>query len=250
MAQNRSAKQLAKLINYILERRPDEFGLVLDQNGYVKIKELLKAIHEEDGWKHIRRSHLDEIMITLSDPPFELSENLIRARHRQRLPEHVLVKDLPKLLYTCIRQKAYPYVADKGLSPLGAPFVILSSTREMAERIGKRIDQAPILLTVNVQQSLANGVAFLQAGEALYLTDFIPANCFTGPPLPKDKPLVKKPVTADIPAQQRPAGSFFVNMDDWNPPPNSAAKMSLKTKLDPKKIKKHKRKRQRPPWRR
>lgn len=250
MSRNKSPKQLTKLITYILERRPDEFGLVLDQNGYIKVKELLKAIHEEDGWKYVRRSHLDEIMITLSDPPFELSENLIRAMHRHRLPKHVFTQDLPKLMYTCIRQKAYPHVTDKGLSPIAAPHVILSSNRQMAERMGKRIDQAPILLTVNVRQSLVNGVKFSHAGGALYLANFIPAKCFSGPPLPKDKPDVKKPETTEIPAQQRTAGSFFVDLDDRNSYRNSGPKMSKKNKLNLKKMKKHKRKRQRPPWRR
>ena len=49
MSLQRSPKQLAKLIDYILSRRPDEFGLVPDKDGYVKIKDLLKAVH---AWIH------------------------------------------------------------------------------------------------------------------------------------------------------------------------------------------------------
>ena len=48
MTKQNSAKQLAKLIDYILSRRPDEFGLVTDAHGFIKIKELLKAINEEE----------------------------------------------------------------------------------------------------------------------------------------------------------------------------------------------------------
>ncbi len=44
MSRQRSPQQLAKFISYILARRPDEFGLVPDPNGFVKIKDLLKAI--------------------------------------------------------------------------------------------------------------------------------------------------------------------------------------------------------------
>jgi putative RNA 2'-phosphotransferase len=233
----------------MLERRPDEFGLVLDQNGYVKVKELLKAIHEEEGWKYVRRSQLDEIAITISDPAFEFCDNLVRARHRQHLPKHTLALDLPKLMYTCIRQKAYPYAAAEGLSPSGYRQVILSSDRKLAQRMGKRIDRAPILLTVNVQQSRAKDVIFYQAGEALYLADFIPSECFTGPPLPKEKSAITKTAVPDNTAQPKPAGSFFVNMDERGRPVKSADRKRDSAKSSGKKMKKIKRKRERPPWR-
>ena len=51
MRHKKDPKQLAKLLNYALGRDPDEFGLVPDESGFIKIKELLKALHEEDGWK-------------------------------------------------------------------------------------------------------------------------------------------------------------------------------------------------------
>jgi hypothetical protein len=59
MGKAKSPQSLAKLITYILGRRPDEFGLVTDTEGFVKIKELLKAITEEAGWKYVRRSDLN-----------------------------------------------------------------------------------------------------------------------------------------------------------------------------------------------
>ena len=47
MGTRKSVKQLEKWLKYILERRPDEFGLVPNPEGYVKIKDLLKAIGED-----------------------------------------------------------------------------------------------------------------------------------------------------------------------------------------------------------
>ncbi|UCE53908.1 MAG: RNA 2'-phosphotransferase [Desulfobacterales bacterium] len=250
MVKQTSSQQLSKLIAYILERRPDEFGLVVNLKGYVKVKELLKAVHEEAGWKYVRRSHLDEILITISDPPFEISDKLIRARHREHLPEKVLIQNPPKLLYTCIRPKAYPYVIDKGIFPLGYPQVILSSSRGLAVRMGKRIDPSPVLLTVQVPSSVAKGVVYFQAGETLYLADFIPEGCFTGPPLPKAKVIPKKAEAIDQPSELIPAGSFFMDKYDniHHVPPRYQKKVSKK--MDLKKIKKHRRKREPPPWRR
>ena len=152
MGKAKSPQSLAKLITYILGRRPDEFGLVTDTEGFVKIKELLKAVTEEEGWKYVRRSHLDEIQYSLPESPFEISGQQIRAKHRDQLARPNPVSKLPKLLFTSIRRRAYRSVLDKGIFPTGYYQVVLSSSRDLAERIGKRSDQDPVMLSVQVQK--------------------------------------------------------------------------------------------------
>lgn len=212
MAQQRSSKQLAKLISYILGHKPDEFGLVLDQDGFVKVKELLKAITEEKDWKYVRRSHIDEIFITMPNPPLEVKDNFIRAKKRDALPKPTPAQNLPKLLYTWVRRKAYPVVLDKGIYPTSYSHVILSSNREIAERIGKRIDQLPVLLTIRVKKSVDDGVVFYRAGDSIYLAEFIPAGCYTGPPLQKQKPELKKQDPTQEPSTRKLVGSFLMNL--------------------------------------
>jgi putative RNA 2'-phosphotransferase len=250
MSKQRSAKQLAKLMDYILSRRPDEFGLVTDAHGFIKIKELLKAINEEAGFRYVRRSHLDEILITLPDHSFEVADKAIRSKVRDRLPPHTYASVVPKLLFTCVRQKAHPHVNVKGIRPTGFSHIILSSDRDMAERIGKRIDQAPVVLTVNVQQSQTRGVVFSQAGQTLYLADFIPEGCFTGPSLPKEKPAAAKSAPKEQPAQPQTPGSFLLNMPQPASSPGGSRQMGDRSKGAGKKAKKYKRKRKPPPWRR
>jgi len=215
MVQQKAPEQAAKFLSYVLGRRPDEFGLVPDYDGYIKIKELLKAVSEEDGWRHIRKSHIDEIMVTLPNPPFEIRDNLIRAKDREHLRLPAPAKErLPGLLYTCVSKKAHPVILEKGILPSSYSHVILSSDRNMAEKIGKRYDPSPVLITVHVQKSEKKGVVFLQAGEILFLAESVPADCFTAPPLPKEKPEVKKPE----PMKERMSpnyfpGSFFMNFE-------------------------------------
>lgn len=251
MSKQRSAKQLAKLIDYILSRRPDEFGLVTDAHGFIKIKELLKAVNEEEGFRYVRRSHLDEILFTLPDYSFEIDDKIIRSKIRDRLPRQACALDPPKLLFTCVRQKAYPHVSAKGIRPTGFSHIILSSNRDMAERIGKRFDQEPIVLTVNVQQSQIKGVVFFQAGKTLYLADFIPEGCFTGPALPKEKQAtVKSAPKEEPPVQPQTPGSFLVKLQPRASSPGGPHQKGDKIKADHKKMKKYKRKRKPPPWRR
>jgi putative RNA 2'-phosphotransferase len=197
MQQPKALRKLAKVLEYVLGRRPDEFGLVPDPEGYVRIKDLLKALSEEEGWRHIRRASLNEILVSLPEPPVEIRENLIRARDRSHLvvpdPEGPPAGDLPPLLYTCVRKKAHPVVMEEGVPPMGHhPRVVLSSSPETARRIGRRFDAEPVLLTVQTARAREAAVAVHRAGETLYLSDPLPPEVFTAPPLPKQKPEAEK----------------------------------------------------------
>ena len=252
MTQQKTLKRLSKLISYILGHKPAEFGLVPDRDGFVKIKEFLKAVCEEDGLRHIRRSHIDEIIMTLSPAPVEIKDNYIRAIDRDKLPGHNPAQTLPKLLYTCVRRKAYPSVLDKGIFPMGFDRVILSSEPEMAERMGKRKDRMPVLLTVQTQKSLEKGTLFYETGDTLYLADSIRTGCFTGPALPKQKePAGIKETLPEKPEQKFP-GSFILGLRDKNDHKKaSRRKKKSKETAWNKDLKKHrKQKRELPPWRR
>jgi putative RNA 2'-phosphotransferase len=239
MAYQKSPQPLSKFISYVLGRKPDEFGLVLAPDGFVKIKDLLKAVCEEDGWKYVRRCHIDEILFSLPAPPFEIKDNFIRAKDRSNLPPLAVAKNPPKLLYVCVRRKAHPFVLDKGIFPTGHSHVILSSSRRQAERMGKRLDPEPVLLTVHVRKSVQEGIVFYQAGDTLYLADLIRADCFTGPPLPKYQKEAQKPAIRKESVSHKPAGSFILEIKD---------KKEQKDRT--KENKKRKRqKRVRPPWR-
>jgi putative RNA 2'-phosphotransferase len=214
MKPNQAVKKLAKFLDYMLGRRPDEFGLVPDASGFVKIKELLKAITEEDGWKHVRRAHINEVLLTRIDPEIEIADSRIRATSRERLPDITLVIEPPKLLYTCVRQRAYPFIHEKGIYPTGQEPLILTAEKALALRIGRRRDRQPALLTINTANSLQQGVVYHRFGQSLYLAEFIPAGCFSGPPLPKEKTESRKPPVEEKQPSRTEAGSFILDLQN------------------------------------
>ena len=126
------------------------------------------------------------------------------------------LKNLPKLLYTCVRRKAYPSVLENGIRPMGFSHVILSSEPEMAKRIGRRRDPLPVRLVVQTEISLEEGITFYEAGETLYLAESIQPGCFTGPPLPKQKEPVTKRDAVEEPALERMPGSFMLELKEKN----------------------------------
>ena len=241
-------KKLGKILAYILGRHPGEFGLVPDREGYVKIKALLRAFSEEEGWGYVRQSHLNEILLSLSPAPVEIQGNLIRAKIRENLPGIETATNLPKLLFTCVRRKAHPFVAANGIRKSESP-VVLSSSVKMAERLGRRVDRWAVTLTVQVKKALEKNVEFFKADGALYTAAFIPAGCFTGPPLPKEKPALSPPADT-IPAAPKKPGSYTLNVGADGSFNSASGKNSRKQ--DPpwkRKHKKGKQKHEKPPWR-
>ena len=89
MKRGHALGKLSKFLTYILGRQPDEFGLVPDENGYVKTKDLMKVLAEEPGWRHVRLNQIREVVHISRSPTIEIQENRIRAVNRThlRLPD-------------------------------------------------------------------------------------------------------------------------------------------------------------------
>jgi putative RNA 2'-phosphotransferase len=179
-------QSLGRLMAYILGYRPDEFGLVPDQEGFIPLKDLLKAVHEEPGWGYVRQSHINELFAGSSRDLFDWEEGKMRARERHwKVDLTPMSQGLPKILFLAVRRKAHAHALTRGLRPPPDRPIALSADRDMALRIGFRIDQKPVLLELRTAQALEEGVSFYPF-EGLFLAGEIPASCISGPPLPKE----------------------------------------------------------------
>jgi putative RNA 2'-phosphotransferase len=248
MRKTRTPQNLAKMLAYMLGRRPAEFGLIPDAEGFVKIKDLLKALHEEADWGYVNLSHLNEVRLSVAAAPFEIRENRIRCLRREIPAVAEESARRPKLLYAAVRRRAYPLVHAEGIRPSLHPRVVLAADRGMAERLGRRSGPDPVILTVNVCSLSQAGVVAVPFGDGLFLADYIPPACFSGPPVPKEAP-----GDFDTPASEksvrRPAmpGSFPLD-------PEKAASahvpgsLKRRTEKDRRRGKHGTWTRERPPW--
>ena len=231
MKHHQQVKKLSKFLAYILGRQPDEFGLCPDSQGYVSIKDLMKAVHEEAGWRHVRQGHLREVMIALPASPVEMKGKRIRAVDRSQLIVPAAAASTPKLLYHPVRQRAYPVVLEHGVRTTGSEKpILLASDDAMAERLGRRMDPSPIILTVNTGQLTRLGVSLRAFGRTLFLATSIPVGSFSGPPLPKkaaeSRQAEKKPPE---PAPKMP-GSYFMELTGKSGPGKEYRKEGRKRK--------------------
>jgi len=173
------------MLTYILAYRPDEFGLVPDKEGFVRYKDLLKALHEEDGWRHVRLSHINEMLMGEDRALFETESDRIRSRKRHwDLEDHRRIP-LPGLLYTPVRKKAHRAAMERGLKSKEGSYVALSADRKMAHRMGRRRDQHPVLLEIPAVAAEKKRVMIFPFGD-LFLASEIPAECISGPLPSKD----------------------------------------------------------------
>jgi putative RNA 2'-phosphotransferase len=203
-------------MTYVLAHSPDEFGLVPDEAGFVTYKELLQAMHEESGWRYVRRTHVHEVLLGEDRALFDWDEKRIRAAERRwEWGREVSSQDLPKTLFTPVRRKAHPVAMEKGLRAPKAKHLALSPDREMARRMGSRRDQRPVILEVRASIAAQEGLPISAFGE-LFLAKEIPARFISGPPVSPDeqeRPRAKEPEAKALrrePLELTP-GSFLLD---------------------------------------
>jgi putative RNA 2'-phosphotransferase len=207
----RQQENLAKLLTYILCHRPDELGLVLDEEGFVPVKRLLGALSGEEGFGWVRRRHLEELALLPSPPRFELQgdrfRGLLPGPARLRRPEVTP----PPLLYLAIPPKIHARVATEGLKAPAGQELLLTDNPERALKLGRRHNPQPVLVTIQAQRACRGGVDFQGYGEGLYLARNIPLEFLQIPPVPPSRETPK----AEKPAPPSPPGSLMLDLPGW-----------------------------------
>jgi putative RNA 2'-phosphotransferase len=209
----RQLEDLAKILTYVLCHRPDEFGLVLDPEGFVSVKQLLQALAAEGGFSQARRHHLEQLAGLLQPPRFELAGDKIRGLVPSPADLRRPGESPPTLLYLAIPPKAHERVFEYGLKAPPGHELLLAYTRELALKLGRRRSPDPILVTVQAQAAARVGVAFVGYGENLCLAQEIPRPFLQLAPPPQKQPEKPKPEKASPP---RPLpGTVVLDLPDF-----------------------------------
>ncbi len=203
----------------MLGQRPDEFGLIPDKKGFVSIKELLKAIHEERDFRYVRLSHINEILIGKDRYLFESTDKSIRVKEKKwQLDLANPARLVPKILYTGVKRKSCVFISKNGLKPAADKYIILSTSKEFSEKIGKRRDPKPAVLTIMTSDAQKKGYVFYQFGS-LFLSPEIGPDCISGYPIQKEPGPEKirpghteKPSRSESATKNLTPGSFIMDV--------------------------------------
>lgn len=188
MAHIHKVKSLQKTLAYILGHRPDEFGLILDESGFVKIGELCKVLKEE-GWSYVREKDVVEAVVTDTEKRFELEEGKVRATDLKKLEYgHFEKISPPKTLFLGVSEKCYSSVLHKGLlPPKGQSYIYLFAERTLAERVAKRRHRHAIVLEVRASEASQAGFEFFKVFPLIFATPYVPQEYINGPYIRQDE---------------------------------------------------------------
>ena len=156
--------KLSKTISYILRHHPEEYGLLLDNDGFVDINMLLNSINSKKEFDNIITiEDINHILSTSEKKRWEIVDNKIRAYYGHSIKQEIRheVKNPPDILYHGTTHDAVDTILKNGLLPMERQFVHLSEDIETAITVGKRRDANPIVLKIDSKKAHNDGVIFM-----------------------------------------------------------------------------------------
>lgn len=178
MLSKENSKQLSKLMTKVLRHDPSAFGVALDPgDGSTEAKELLCAIRRLNGWESLTMEQIREVVRDSDKQRFELFGDRIRARYGHSHSRVSYAEGTPpSVLYHGTSSDTAPVLLREGIRPMGRQYVHLSEGLHFAALAGSRKGRL-VIVAVNTETALRAGVKFYNAGNEVWLADFVPPSC-------------------------------------------------------------------------
>jgi putative RNA 2'-phosphotransferase len=180
MMANARLVAISKVLSLILRHKPEQFGLVLDPEGYAPIEDVLAAVRSRVP--DVTEGDLVSVVETIEPDKrrFTLSEGEIRANYGHSLRERILheAQVPPAVLWHGTTDKTVSSILANGIRPMRRQYVHLTTDVDLAARVGARRGMACVL-KVEALRAHAEGVRFYRANESFWLADLVPARFVT-----------------------------------------------------------------------
>jgi putative RNA 2'-phosphotransferase len=165
---------LSKFMSFVLRHKPQNFGLVPDQHGFVRINDLLTVL--KNRYENVHASDIEKVVQSCPKRRFEIRGENIRARYGHSIdvvPDEAPCQP-PDCLYHGTSPAMKQSILTEGIKPESRRFVHLSKTSHEALQVGKRKSKNPMVFTVNAKEAHRQGIRFYDMGLVV-LTEGIPA---------------------------------------------------------------------------
>jgi len=174
-----SRTRVSKLMAYILRHSPEEFGLKPDVEGFVPVKELVKALRTV--YPDVTEEFVREIVAQDAKGRYEIRGNKIRARYGHSFPvslNHEEDKE-SRVLYHGTPRKNLKSIMREGLKPMKRQFVHLSTSRSEAIETGRRHGRDVVLLIIDADCLRKKELKIYKAGKNVRIVKRVPPECIT-----------------------------------------------------------------------
>ncbi|MEF2246473.1 RNA 2'-phosphotransferase [Paenibacillus sp. IITD108] len=154
--------KLSKEISYALRHAPWEYELELDNEGWVEIHQLLTGLHLNKHWESVNETDLVHMIEVADKKQHEILNGRIRAIYGHFTPQRILnTAATPPILYHGTARQLVEKIFIDGLQPMARQYVHLSVDTNTANVVGKRKDSTPVLLKIQAEVALNEGVRLL-----------------------------------------------------------------------------------------
>lgn len=170
--------ETSKYLSFLLRHQPESIGLVLDNQGWADINELIQL--SAKAGRVLSRELLQQVVEASDKKRFTLSEDSLRIRAAQghsnaQVSINYQPTTPPDILYHGTATRFVESIMQQGLIPGSRHHVHLSEQLSTARDVGSRYGK-PHILVVNSKQMAQDGFEFYLSENHVWLTDKVPAN--------------------------------------------------------------------------
>ena len=168
------SRRISKLLSLMLRHRPDEFGLDMDEYGYIPLDEVVEAIQQR--YSEVTEENVTDLVDQSNPQRFEIVEDYIRALYGHSFYLEIDDEpiDPPEKLFMGTTSKEAALMPEEGLRPVDRFYIHLSLTREVAESRSHQVGEPCVVEIFSKRAFEEGGVEFYERGEVV-LSKAIPA---------------------------------------------------------------------------
>lgn len=167
--------KISRFLSLILRHAPETVGLTLEENGWVKVDDLIRACRRNG--KEITLAELREVVAANDKKRFSFDAGGEKIRANQGHSVAVEIefekKTPPAILYHGTAEKNVSLIRSKGLQKMRRHHVHLSPDAETARRVGTRHGK-PVIFEVDAAKMLENGCSFFVSANGVWLVENVP----------------------------------------------------------------------------
>ncbi|MHA1676210.1 MAG: RNA 2'-phosphotransferase, partial [Candidatus Njordarchaeales archaeon] len=171
--------RLSKFLSLLLRHKPEILNLLIDKEGFVKLRDLVRKIRKIKGFHWVTESDVINLVKNDKKGRFELktinNEFYIRAiyGHSAKLQVNIKYEEAKpeevSKLYHGTNSKVLPWILREGLKPMARKFVHLSKDLNDAIITAKRRKGKTVILEIKARDFLDAGGKIWKANEQIYL---------------------------------------------------------------------------------
>lgn len=167
---------ISRVLSHALRHDPGYYGLMLDPEGWVDLKDMVAALRRTRGRRDVTAADVEQAVATASKQRHEIRDGRIRALYGHTVDVRIEYRAAvpPDVLYHGTSPAKVGLVLARGLLPMARQKVHMSADVEMATAVGSRHSPTPMILQVDAAAAHAHGIEFYPGSERIWMADEVP----------------------------------------------------------------------------